>query len=134
MKRTVLLMAVLAIGGCEAVGLATKVVDTKTASQVAFASRAAYAAILPFAAEYVSLPRCSKPAAPPICSSQAAVDAIREHDNATNAATKAAVDLVRSSDQHVMLATLVIDGAKASVVTFRSIVAIYNPKAKEAKQ
>lgn len=108
-------------------------VDQTKMEQAAFAARSTYAGVLRLMAEYVQLPRCGSPASPQVCSFQGAVNEMRKVELAADTATKGAVDIARSPTKSpVALANAVTDANRA-VETFRAVVAVYKPQAKEVK-
>lgn len=104
-------------------------VDQTKMEQSAYAARSAYAGILRLMAEYVSLPRCGTG----VCSSQSVVNEMRKVELAADAATKGAVDIARSPTKTSIALANAVSDAQRAVETFRNVVAVYKPEAKEAK-
>lgn len=108
-------------------------VDQTKMEQAAFAARSTYAGVLKLMAEYVSLPRCGSPASPTVCSFQGAVNEMRKHELAADEATKGAVSIARAPTKSALALANAVTDANRAVETFRAIVAVYKPQAKEVQ-
>lgn len=125
MKR-MFLIALLALGGCSAINVATKPVDAVSLQKAAFAAKATYVAGLVVAAQIVVMPRCEKAPAP--CVPQAVVDQIRKADVAADTATQAGEDGVRNLSGNPTLLSLTVDNATSAANVFKAIVETYKGK------
>lgn len=108
-------------------------VDQVKMEQAAFAARSTYAGVLKLMAEYVSLPRCGSPSSPKVCSFQGAVNEMRKHELAADEATKGAVGIARAPTKSAVALANAVTDANRAVETFRAVVAVYKPQAKEVQ-
>jgi hypothetical protein len=125
MKRTIAILALIALAACSTTA-------STTLEQSAFAARSAYAAVAHLAAQYVVLPRCG-PSAPALCSSQPIVNDIRHYDALADTATSLAASLARAPNHSAAALTTALSDAEASLVNFRTTVAVVNPAARTAQ-
>jgi copper(I)-binding protein len=92
-------------------------------SKAAFAAKATYVAVLPFATVYVKLPNCN--ANPQPCSDNGVVATMQNLGNAADKATQGAEDAVRSLGQKPELVRVAVEGAAKSVEVFKQVVEAY---------
>lgn len=130
MKAFLLAFALLfTLGACDTIKSATTAadiaatkVDMTEVTRAAYAARAAYAGYALAAAEYNELPRCTLPAAPPLCSRQGVVNMLRDGMRKAGPATKAAVDTVRTVGVNPSIAAIAVTTSQNAVAAFKKIV------------
>lgn len=125
----VLLALVFSLGACDTIKSATTAadiaatkIDMTEVTRAAYAARSAYAGYVLVAAEYNELPRCTLPAAPPLCSRQSVVNMLREGMRTAGPATKAAVDTVRTVGVNPSVAAIAVTTSQNAVAAFKKIV------------
>lgn len=116
LRMTVAVLALLAIGGCQTLGLQTPA----NPQQAVFALKATLFTITKTATNYTSLPRCPYAG---VCSDQAAVDTIVKSIVSADAAVEAAEMTVRDPVFNGDPASATIVAAENSVTALQKILA-----------
>ena len=93
-----------------------------------YAAKNAYEAALIVAVNYNKLPRCGMPTSPPLCSDQAAVEAIRKANVAARTTLDAAEKTVRDPAAQADTKTAVAMAANDTVSAMQAILALYAAK------
>lgn len=122
MKSILALLAAFAIAGC-----AAKEATPSPASAV-FAAKNAYEAALIVAVRYNELPRCGRPASPPICSDTEAVAVIRKANTSARSALDVAEDVTRNAAFSAVAKTDSADAAVKAVAAMQAILEVYIKK------
>jgi len=122
-----LLLACVALTGCEAAKIATTQFDASAAAKSAYAARAAYAGLLSGAVAYSSRPRCGQPTSPVLCSEASVVAQLRQASAAADAATSAAENAVRSMGANPTVIQAAVTAGEQSVAAFKAVTMIYQP-------
>lgn len=99
-----------------------------SAPSAVYATKNAYEAALIVAVQYNNLPRCGAPTSPPLCSDQAAVEAIRKANVATRTALDAAEKTARDPAVSADAKAAVVLSANNAVAALQAILALYAPK------
>lgn len=94
-------------------------------SSAVYAAKNGYEAALVVAVTYNKLPRCGTPTSPPLCSDQAAVNAIRKASDATATAIDAAEKTVRDPAINADIKSAATLSATNALTALQTILALY---------
>jgi hypothetical protein len=126
MIRALLLVAALALGGCQTIKAANIAVSPVGTSAVdlqkaAYATKLAFEATLVLATAYIERPRCGKPTSPILCSSQDVVNTMRKAIVSTDAGIQAAENAARTTGPDTTIAVALVTAATQSQAAFKLI-------------
>lgn len=119
--RTLLLIAVLALVGCETVQAPTTTAAAPNAAVTVYAAKGAYEVALTAAVAYAELPRCKPDAKLSVCSSQPVVDQLVRSRNVARDALASAESAVRTPGFGVDVLTTAAASAEAAVKALTTI-------------
>lgn len=130
MIRTLAIVAALALSlaGCNAAQIAQAPIGQMTvddARNIIYTLKSSYAATEVVATQYVKLPACEKPAAPPLCSSAPVVRQMVKLRDSARAAIYGGEEVVLNSSASTPLLSAAIAAAQNGYASFKIITETY---------